>query len=256
MEKVFNGQKKCLTLEQYRFIIIYRKKVLTLKNTLILDTETTLDIKSPLVYDLGFIGVVNGKVEKFNFLIKEVFDTKPLMDTAYYKEKRPKYWALRKTKRIEVVSFQKAFKFMIDYIRKNKIETISAYNIAFDIRAINNTLRLLDNNTFEKGVWNKLLEQKNKKVLCIWDLSCNNLLNTQEYKLFADTHKFKSEKGNYLTNAEVAYAYIKNEPKFKEKHMALSDSEIELEILKKIMEMPNPKIDYGKKYGSWRKVQK
>lgn len=227
-----------------------------MKNTLILDTETTLDIKSPLVYDLGFIGVINGKVEKFNFLIKEVFDTQPLMESAYYKEKKPKYWALRKSNKIETTSFQKAFKFMIDYIRKNKIETISAYNIAFDIRAINNTLRLLDSATFEKDVWNKLLAQKNKKVLCIWNLSCDNLLNTKEYKEFADNHNFKSPKGNYLTNAEVAYSYITQNPKFKEKHMALSDSEIELEILQQIMQMENPKVEYGKKYGSWRKVQK
>lgn len=226
-----------------------------MKNILILDTETTLDIKSPLIYDLAFIALVNGVVIKENYLIKEVFNTIPLMDTAYYKNKRPKYFKLKRDNKIEPISFQKAIRKLMKFIKKNRIEIIGAYNIAFDIRAINNTCRILDSELFEKNTFNKLIEQKNKKVLCLWHLACCNLLNTDDYRNFAEQHQFKSTKGNFETNAEVAYAFIKNQPKFIEDHLALSDCEIEMEIYEHIMKLEKPKIEFGKKYGSWRKVQ-
>ena len=226
-----------------------------MKNILILDTETTLGLDFPLVYDLGLIAIVGDKVIKENYLIKEVFDTYSLMRSAYYKEKRPKYETLRNENKIEPISFQKVIRKVIKFIRENKIDTISAYNVAFDIRALENTLRLLDSDLYEKGTFQKLLEQKNKKILCLWNLACDNLLNTDDYRQFADLHNFISPKGNYRTNAEVTYAYITNQPNFEEEHLALSDSEIEYAILTKVLELENPKIEFGKKGSCWRKVQ-
>jgi hypothetical protein len=226
-----------------------------MKNILILDTETALNIEQPLIYDLGFVALVNGKVVKENYLIKEVFDTYALMKSAYYVKKRPKYYALRNNGKIQPITFQKAIRLLIKFIRDNKIEVISAYNVAFDIRAIENTLRILDTELYEKGTFQKLIKQKNKKILCLWNLACDNILNTDEFRKFADNHNMKTPKGNYQTNAEVAYAFITNQPEFKEEHLALSDSEIELAIFLKVLELENPKIEFGKKGNCWRKVQ-
>lgn len=226
-----------------------------MKNIMILDTETALSLEHPLVYDLGFIALVNGQVVRENYLIKEVFDTYSIMKSAYYVKKRPKYYKLRNDGMITPITFQKAIRNLIKFIKKNKIEVISAYNVSFDLRALENTLRILDSDLYEKGTFQKLVKQKNKKILCLWNLACDNLLNTDEFRQFADTHNMKTQKGNYQTNAEVAYAFITNQPEFKEEHLALSDSEIELAILQKVLEMENPKIEFGKKWNCWRKVQ-
>lgn len=222
---------------------------------MILDTETALSLEHPLIYDLGFIALVNGQVVRENYLIKEVFDTYSIMKSAYYVKKRPKYYKLRNDGLITPITFQKAIRNLIKFIKKNKIEVISAYNVSFDLRALENTLRILDSELYEKKTFQKLIKQKNKKILCLWNLACDNLLNTDEFRQFADTHNMKTEKGNYQTNAEVAYAFITNQPNFEEEHLALSDSEIELAILQKVLEMKNPKIEFGKKGSCWRKVQ-
>ena len=59
------------------------------KYYLVLDVETTGGLGNPLIYDLGFaICDKKGNIyEKRSFIIKEIFDNKRLMDTAYYKEK-------------------------------------------------------------------------------------------------------------------------------------------------------------------------
>jgi hypothetical protein len=226
-------------------------------NILVFDTETTLGLYTPLIYDFGYkIITPKGEVLKeVSTLIGEVFDTRILMNSAYYVDKTKEYQRMYENGEISKTSFVKAFDTFVKDIRKYKVEMICAYNIAFDIRALNNTLKILDNRTFESKRLEKLINQKNKKLLCIWNLACETLLDTDEYREFAETHELKTEKGNFKTSAETAYAYLKNLPQFVEKHMALSDVEIEIEILLHILQNYNGNVTYGLHYGSWRKVQ-
>ena len=231
-----------------------------MKNILVLDTETTGDFGSPMIYDLGY-KVISPKGEVLlvrNCLISEVFDTKFLMDKAYYAKKFNSYLIAFDTGEIEKLSFRIALKRFINDIRKYKVEIVAAYNLAFDVKALNKTMKLFDSQSFEKKVLERLFSQKNKKLLCIWNLACETVLDTDDYRTYCDLHadKFKSDKGNYKTSAEVAYCYLTKQNDFEESHTALDDVNIEIEILLDILANYNGNLTYGLHYGSWQKVQK
>lgn len=228
-----------------------------MKNILVLDTETTLGFGSPLIYDFGYkiIDREGTTIKQVSVLIDEVFSTKELMNSAYYAEKVPMYQKMYDKGEIGKTTFVKAFRQFVKDVKHYKVGVIGAYNVAFDMKALNNTIRMLDSESFEKQTLEKLVSQKNKKVLCIWNLACETLLDTDDYREYADKHNFKSDKGNYKTSAEVAFAYLKNMPDFVEKHTALADVEIEIEILLTILNHYKGNITYGLHYGSWKKVQ-
>lgn len=223
-----------------------------------MDTETTGDLGCPLIYDFGYV-IINERGEKLlsrNFLIKEIFDTKSLMDKAYYSNKVSEYQQKFANGLIPKESFKNAIKQFVADCKKYKVGVVSAYNIAFDIRALNQTLRVLFNENFENGWLSKFFEQKNKKLLCIYNLACETILNTDEYREFATQNQLVSEKGNYKTNAECAYRFISKNVEFIESHTAIEDVEIEIEILMTILDNYKGNIEYGLHYGSWRKVQR
>ena len=228
-----------------------------MKNIVVLDTETTCGFATPLIYDFGYV-IINPKGEVLltkHFLIKEIFDTKELMDKAYYSTKVKDYRQMFADGLIQKESFKNSIKQFVADCKKHKVSVISAYNIAFDMRALNQTLRVLFNENYENGWLSKFFSQKNKKLLCIYNLACETILNTDEYREFATQNEMVSSKGNYKTNAECAYAYLTNNPQFEEKHTALEDVKIEIEILLKILSEYRGNIEYGLHYGSWRKVQ-
>ena len=229
-----------------------------MKNILVFDTETAGTLGQPLIYDFGYCIVSpNGEeLVKRSTLITEIFDTVSLMEKAFYGSKVKDYIQKFENGEIEKMSFRNAIKQFVSDSKKYKVEIIGAYNLAFDIRALNTTLRVLCNDLFESKWLDKFFSQKNKKLLCIWNLACETILDSDEFRSFADENGFKSLKGNYLTNAEVAYNYVKDSNDFKEKHTALEDSEIEIEILLDILKDYTGIMTYGLHYGSWRKAQK
>lgn len=227
------------------------------KNILVLDTETTGDFGQPLIYDFGYRIVDREGTILFerNAIVREVFENKFLMDKAYYSEKVNNYKQMIDNQEIEVAPFRELIKEFVNMARKHNVEIISAYNLAFDVKALNGTMRMCYSQGHDEKILEKLIEQKNKKLLCIWNLACETILDTDEYRAYADVHGFVSEKGNYKTNAEVAYRYIKDLPDFVEKHTALADVEIEVEILLTILNHYDGNLTYGLHYGSWKKVQ-
>lgn len=229
-----------------------------MKNILILDTETTPNFYSPYIYDFGYqivspVGIV---LIKRNWLISEIFESKTLMEKAHYSKKVKDYLLKLEKGEIEKITFKKAIKQFVADSKKFKVEIISAYNLAFDMKALNSTLKITYYEAFETQWLEKFLHQKNKKLLCIWNLACETILDTDEYREFAEKNEMVSDKGNYQTNAEVSYKYITNNLNFVESHTALSDVEIETDILIHILENYKGNITYGLQYASWRKVQK
>ena len=85
---------------------------------LILDVETTNNVmlkgapNDGLVYDIGFvIADKKGNIyAKRSFAIKEIFDWKELMSTAYYKNKLPKYYEKLAKGQMEKISIWEARK--------------------------------------------------------------------------------------------------------------------------------------------------
>jgi transposase-like protein len=229
-----------------------------MKNILVLDTETTGDFGQPLIYDFGY-KIINPKGQVLfvkNAIVREVFENRFIMDKAYYAEKIKKYQEMISNHEIEVEPYHKIIREFITVARKYKVEVISAYNLAFDIRAINGTMKMCYSQGDDDKILEKLINQKNKKLLCIWNLACETILDTDEYREFAKLNGKISEKGNYLTNAEVTYQYITQNLGFIEDHTALSDVNIEIDILLHILENYEGNLTYGLHYGSWRKVQK
>lgn len=96
----------------------------------------------------------------------------------------------------------------------------------------NTTNYLLSNGETVKGKYKFLTPQfKELNLLCIWSLACEVLFSQKSFATFAVKHGFVTEAGNYKTSAEVAYAYMTNNPSYTEEHKGLEDVYIETEIL-------------------------
>lgn len=214
---------------------------------MVLDTETTNTVQFPYVYDIGFVIVDRAGVvyEKKRFIVKDVFGNRALMASAYYAKKIPLYESLIK-------KFPWCYKNWADIklkmnllIDKYNIKKIYAYNATFDARAIKTTEMLLNNNRtqfFDRDV----------QWCCLWNMACNDIMQTNKYWTYCIDNGYVSEKGNVLTNAEVLYKYINNTHDFEEDHMALEDAVIESQILTKLWQ--RKKKMYSKPNGMCWKI--
>lgn len=196
------------------------------KKMLVLDVETAGGFQEKLVYDLGFAVVLpNGEiVESYSFIIEEIFGNQELMSSAYYAEKIPAYNMEIAQGFHDVVPFRYALDKMKEVIKAHDLQTVAAYNLAFDLDAIWKTSKaLLGFNYGFKGM----------ERLCIWSFACEVLFTQTTYQKVAMRQGWHSEAGNLCTSAEHAYRYITGNYQFIEQHTGLADVEIEAEILAK-----------------------
>ena len=201
------------------------------KYVMVLDVETANNIGSPLVYDLGF-AVMDKKgnvYEERSFVISEIFDNEKLMNTAYYACKVPMYKEGLLKGEFVKVNFLQAREEFLQLMEMYNIDTISAYNLNFDMRALKNTTEKL----FGKG--KRFLTQKHKDVnlVCIWSFACEVIYSRVSFIRFIDKYNLYTEKGNPLTSAEVGYRYLQDNNEFEESHTGLEDVRIECKILAK-----------------------
>ena len=83
---------------------------------------------------------------------------------------------------------------------------------------------------------------KSYPLFDIWGLSCENLLNNDEYRQYCRDNNLTTASGKYYpTNAEVAYKFLKGQDDFVESHTAIEDADIECEILAEIFKKVKPK---------------
>lgn len=220
---------------------------------MVLDVETTnSNIKKGqkndgLVYDLG-LTVIDKKghiYEKRSFAIKEIFDWKELMSTAYYKNKLPKYYKKLKDKTMQKVSIWTARRQVKELIEKYKITEVYAYNANFDYTTLNNTVRYLSGSAcrwfFPYGT----------KICDIWSIACQ-VLGTQ--KTF-QWENVRNDKGNLITSAERMFGYVDQNEDFEEEHTGLADALIEGEILVRCFNS-HKSINKNINRGCWRIPQK
>ena len=228
-----------------------------LQNILVFDTETTGDMGAPLIYDFGYriISPDGATLFSFNCLVGEIFTNNFVMQRAFYSAKVQEYKRLVVAGQLHLLPFKKVITGFIANARKHNVGMICAYNIAFDLKAIQATMKMTYYDGYNKKILDKLINQKNKKVLCIWNLACETILNTDEYRLFADEHNLKKDTGNYQTNAEAVYRFITKNTEFVEAHTALADVDIEIEILLYALTYHTPVFTYGPQYNCWQKVQ-
>ena len=108
---------------------------------LLVDVETTGNLKTPLIYDLG-LAIVDkqGKIhEERSFVIEEIFTNKDLMLSAYFYNKMPLYEEGLKTGKFTMVKWLQAIEEMNRLANLYETKTVAAYNLAFDSRAMTKT---------------------------------------------------------------------------------------------------------------------
>lgn len=225
---------------------------MSVKYRVILDTETAGGLSYPLPYDFSY-QIVKGKnmdvVVRRAFVIREVYDNKELMDTAYYKEKIPLYEKRLKTGEAKKVSQYTARKIFLEDCKKYHVKELYAYNMMFDYRACNNLIRFVSKNRYR---W---FFPRRFKLYCIWAMSADAFLASRKYYEMAVNKGWFTEKGNVISNAECAFRFCSGQELFEEEHIGIDDVEIETEILRFCLQS-HKKLNRKPKGGIWQKAQK
>ena len=224
------------------------------------DDKKKLAIAKPLVYDIGWTiaSRTHGILEKRNFLVAETFSVPAIFNTAYYHEKRPLYLDMIAKGEIVVLPWDEIMKILLEDLQDASY--ICAYNAMFDFKkAIIFTelyIRKLYSPFYyewedlQRESCRRILHEKKKQnerdfdpehfifrgkkypMIDIWGVACKYLLNSANYKKMCLASNKMSNTGLYFsTNAEHAMQYLSEKYDFIEDHTALSDAEIETEIL-------------------------
>ena len=222
-------------------------------------------IAKPLVYDIGWVIVdrLGNVYKKVNYLVQETFFVPTVFNTAYYCDKRPIYINLLERGEIFTKSWNDIVIELISDL--DNCDMISAYNACFDFKkAIPFTERYIyhlyraDYNDWERGQkyhCEKLLhgaddDSKNPDFLTpifkirnkeypmcdLWGIACDRLINIDKYRNYCLENKLLTASALYFkTSAETSFQYLMDKHDFIEDHTALSDAEIEAQILVKAL---------------------
>lgn len=201
----------------------------------VIDTETCniqkLDVVKPgnnLPYDIGYAIVepATGKtVLERNLIVEEIFyGEQEKMQSAYYANKLPQYYADIESGERTVMKFLEIMQMLIEDCKHENVVAICAHNARFDVDALNTCFKYL------YGFSCKVLPNVE-----IWD-------SMKMSKTFAGSsryHKYCEDNG-YMTKhktprprmtAEILYRYISHDETFIEAHTALADVSIEKELV-------------------------
>jgi len=209
----------------------------------VFDTET-VGIDKKWIYDLGLVIVAKtGKaLYKKRWIIDEIINIPNIEQMAFYGDKIKKFY-----NKEQAVKFALAREEFRDIMKYFEVNVITAYNLQFDMSAIKDTLQKLE-------IGNKFLNNP-VDYFDLWNASCNSIFQQKYYKVIARQQNWLTEKGNFLTNAEVAYRYITGNYNFVESHTALEDAEIESTILQEICRQKKGFQKNQIIHMPWRKAQ-
>jgi DNA polymerase III epsilon subunit-like protein len=196
---------------------------------LTIDTETTNTIEQPIVYDIG--GIVHDKQgnvqETFSFVVADVFlDMYDVMQVAYYSDKIPQYWEKIKSGETVLKTWYNIRKHICSLFEKYNIKAVIAYNANFDYRATRTTQKYLTKSKYKRFF---------PKGTEIWDsmaMAKSTIAKQKLYSQFCSENEYLTKRGQNRATAEIMYRYISGNNDFVERHTALADCEIEVEIFK------------------------
>jgi hypothetical protein len=226
--------------------------------------KQAIAISKPIIYDIGWVlSDTKGNVllEK-NFLVEEVFFCSELFDTAYYKNKRPLYIEMYRKNEIEVQKWEYIVNELLMDLQG--VTAITAYNACFDFKkAIPFTEKFFKafySSNYKKwlegekaSATNILLKNTDTKnpnylnpvfnlrgidipIIDLWGVACQRLINNRRYKKFCvENELFTNSMQYFSTSAESVFKYLIQNDNFIESHTALSDAQIEKEILCKML---------------------
>ena len=220
-----------------------------MKNSImVLDTETA-DLTG-YVYDVGYCitdksGVI---VKRYNALVEEIFtDSKKMMGAFYAAKLFTHYAPMLANGEIKIVAWDTIVEQMRNDIQEFGVNIMAAYNLGFDRRVMAQTHKYLGN---ADPICPSGLRQ-----LDIWQFACETKLSQSAYKKIAKENGWVSPAGNLKSGAEYAYRFCSGDFGFIEDHTALSDAEIEVEILTACY-ATKKRVPYGIVNGApWRLIQ-
>lgn len=237
-------------------------------------------IAKPLIYDLGWqIIDRQGRVyERKNFLITEIFSVPAVFNTAYYASKRPLY--LEKLKKGEIILTDWNSAAAELERAMEHCEAVGAYNSMFDFKkAIPFTELYIsklyspdfyDWEKMQNGICDRLavghkfnskgfdgdsflFRGKSYPLFDLWGMSCEHLLNNDDYKQMCVDYGWQTASGKYFkTSAETAYRYMTGNVEFDEAHTAIEDVTIESELFVQIVRKKISNLTIGITYFPFR----
>lgn len=241
-----------------------------------------ISIAKPLIYDLGWQVVDRaGRVyAKKNYLISEIFSVPSVFDTAYYKDKRPIYLEKLDKGEILLTDWRTAVRELVEDM--DAVEGVGAYNAMFDFKKAIPFTELYINELYSPD-FHKWLDFQNSRcdgiaqgglkppansefdpeifrfrgksypLFDLWGLSCEHILNTDDYKNACLENGWATASGKYFsTTAENAFRFFTGQNEFDEAHTALNDAEIESLLFAEIAKRTKNKWENGITYFPFR----
>lgn len=207
---------------------------------MVTDTETTGLGSRAIVFDLAYVIATRKKVLKErSFLIREIITNprymmRALTDTYWRQTFGGKifhhYIPALSNNTLHVYPWHEILQIMRDDILTYGVSVFSAYNLRFDLGALNKTHNLIAE---------KNLNFSRLDLLCLWEFACVTVCNSQLYHDIANGYGkgtgWITDANNVRTNAEKVYAFLSGNHDFIESHTALEDAQIETEILQRLL---------------------
>lgn len=192
-------------------------------NICVFDTETAGSFNKPFCYNIGYV-IADTETKEIlvrkDFVVEQVWHNLPLFTSAYYADKREGYVKAMKGRKTVLKKFGYITREMARDFEIYGVKNAYAFNSAFDENVFNFNCD-----------WYKCINPFDTiQVFDIRAFAIQFLVN-DEYKDFCDKFSLYTDSGNYSTTAETMFKFITNDETFVENHTALSDSEIEFEIL-------------------------
>jgi hypothetical protein len=229
------------------------------KKFLVLDSETTGLGKNAIVFDLAYtIATRKNVLVERSFLVREILTNPATMLRAIGDDNWREfaggkifshYIPALNSGMLVLHNWSDILETMRDDILTYGVDVFSAYNLKFDLGALNKT----HNKLTEKNLNFDRLD-----LLCLWEFACVTVCDTAGYhnaaRQFGDT--WITPANNVRTNAEKVYAFLTGNFDFIESHTALEDAQIETEILQRLLAkkrtIPYNVLDHM----PWQKAQK
>ena len=197
------------------------------KYYMVLDTETVADARVP--YDVAWIIVDReGNVyERYNELVAEVLQNETLRylvrKDSFSKRKANFYLD---EKHASIHPFEVILETTQNAIKEFNA-TVVAYNAAFDIKVLND---------YSKVIYGEPFFPADVEIWDLWNMALNTICDSSNYVRWCIDSGYITEKGNISCSAEAVFSYLSQDKDFEEDHTALSDCEIEAQILQAVFD--------------------